>query len=87
MTNNIIALYLKKHRMTQTDFAASVDVSIGAVHQYINEIRPVSDKVCVRIEKFTQGELNRKNLRPDDWREVWPEIENFQYPNAMKLSE
>ena len=29
---------------------------------------------CVQIEKLTNGAVTRKDLRPDDWHEIWPEL-------------
>lgn len=36
--------------------------------------RPVPPKQCVRIERLTQGQVTRRDLRPDDWSEIWPEL-------------
>lgn len=30
---------------------------------------------CVAIESVTQGAVTRRDLRPDDWRAIWPELE------------
>lgn len=29
---------------------------------------------CVAIEKATRGVVTRQELRPDDWRAIWPEL-------------
>jgi DNA-binding transcriptional regulator YdaS (Cro superfamily) len=29
---------------------------------------------CVPIERATNGAVTRKDLRPDDWQEIWPEL-------------
>ena len=34
--------------------------------------RKPSPKLCVDIERETGGAINRRDLRPDDWREIWP---------------
>lgn len=36
--------------------------------------RPVPPKQCVRIERLTDGRVTRRDLRPDDWRDIWPEL-------------
>ncbi|EPI3744643.1 transcriptional regulator, partial [Neisseria gonorrhoeae] len=28
----------------------------------------------MQIEKLTGGAVNRKDLRPDDWHLIWPEL-------------
>jgi len=29
---------------------------------------------CVAIEKVTEGQVSRKELRPHDWHLIWPEL-------------
>ena len=29
---------------------------------------------AVLIEQFTVGEVTRKDLRPNDWQQIWPEL-------------
>ena len=31
-------------------------------------------KRCIQIEFATDGVVGRKDLRPDDWHEIWPEL-------------
>lgn len=64
--------YLKT--TSQAAFAASVGVSNGLVYQWANNIRPVSVLRCFAIEKATEGKVTRKDLRPDDWHLIWPEL-------------
>ena len=41
-------------------------------HGYANRVpSPVN---CVQIERATNGAVKRWDLRPDDWREIWPEL-------------
>lgn len=35
---------------------------------------PVPIEYCVSIEKATNGQVTRKDLRPDDWQQIWPEL-------------
>jgi DNA-binding transcriptional regulator YdaS (Cro superfamily) len=30
---------------------------------------------CARVETAVGGEVTRKELRPDDWQEIWPELD------------
>ncbi|RSE60379.1 helix-turn-helix domain-containing protein [Alcaligenes faecalis] len=71
---NPIAHYLNATGLTQAEFARRIGVSQSQVYQFLNDIRPVSEKVCVRIEERTNGELSRKHLRPHDWADIWPEL-------------
>jgi DNA-binding transcriptional regulator YdaS (Cro superfamily) len=60
----------------RTDFARAVGVSPDMVYQWIKGIRPVSAERCVAIEQATAGAVTRKDLRPDDWHLIWPELTN-----------
>ncbi|EKS9798257.1 MULTISPECIES: transcriptional regulator [Burkholderia] len=51
--------------------------AIGVTQQTISNwkeggaIRP---EHCSAIERFTGGAVTRPELRPNDWREIWPEL-------------
>jgi DNA-binding transcriptional regulator YdaS (Cro superfamily) len=32
----------------------------------------------VPIERATLGEVSRRDLRPDDWHEIWPELADLE---------
>jgi len=66
-----LSTYLKEH--SRTDFANSLHVSQGLIYQWEKQIRPISPKKCVEIERVTGGLVTRKDLR-DDWEELWPEL-------------
>ncbi|ROZ86933.1 hypothetical protein EF096_01805 [Pseudomonas neustonica] len=36
--------------------------------------RPASPEVASRLELVTKGQVTRKQLRPDDWSVIWPEL-------------
>ena len=51
---------------------------VGASYSYLRLIaygykRP-SAKIATAIEKATCGDITRKELRPEDWQDIWPEI-------------
>lgn len=64
--------YLLEHGITQEAFAADVEVTQGAVSQWIAGMPP-SPKKCVFIEKVTNSKVTRKDLR-SDWAAHWPEL-------------
>lgn len=41
-------------------------------HGYAN--RKPGPVYCHRIEVATEGAVTRRDLRPDDWRAIWPEL-------------
>ena len=44
------------------------------VSAWANGLRPFPEKHCVTIERETAGEIDRRELRPDDWLAIWPEL-------------
>ncbi|MDN8066305.1 transcriptional regulator [Burkholderia vietnamiensis] len=52
-------------------------IGIGVTQQTVSNwlkggvVRP---EQCSAIERFTAGAVTRRDLRPDDWREIWPEL-------------
>lgn len=54
--------------------ATAVGVSLGMLSQWKNKTRPVSARRCIAIENATKGQVTRKDLRPDDWAIIWPEL-------------
>lgn len=35
---------------------------------------------CVAIERVTGGAVTRRDLRPDDWWLIWPELVDADHP-------
>ncbi|MDP9902631.1 transcriptional regulator [Variovorax ginsengisoli] len=48
-------------------------------HGYAKRIP--SPQYCIAIERATGGSVTRRDLRPADWQDIWPEFEgNFNPP-------
>lgn len=69
-------------RGTHGDFAAQ----IGIDKVYLSQIASrkqggrsfvPSPALAVRIEQATQSQVTRRDLRPDDWQKIWPELVNI----------
>ncbi len=63
-------------------------VAIGAnapdVSSWLSGKRPVPIIHCVAIERATDGAVTRKELRPNDWPLIWPELAESVPPDATK---
>lgn len=57
--------YIKRHRLSQEEFAVQLDVSQGMVWQWLNGRRRVSAERAKQIEEVTDGEIMRSQIRPD----------------------
>lgn len=54
--------------------ARKIGVHMPDVSNWKRESRPVPVRHCVAIERATKGQVTRKDLRPDDWHIIWPEL-------------
>lgn len=61
---------------SQTALAAVLGVSKGAVSQWKDEDRRVPATHCVAIERATAGAVTRRDLRPDDFHLIWPDLDS-----------
>ncbi len=52
--------------------AASLGVTHAALGNW--KVRGVPIERCVAIERLGGGCITRKDLRPDDWHDIWPEL-------------
>jgi DNA-binding transcriptional regulator YdaS (Cro superfamily) len=51
-------------------------VAAGYSYQQIAhwKVRGVPAKHCAAIESATGSQVTRKDLRPNDWQQIWPEL-------------
>jgi DNA-binding transcriptional regulator YdaS (Cro superfamily) len=69
--------YLSTHG-SQTELARAIGAQPQLVWQWSTGVRPVPIERCVPIERATNGAVTRIDLRPDDWRDIWPELDEGQ---------
>lgn len=63
--------------------AASLAKAIGVSPSYLSQMAsgqsPISPERCVAIEKETGGVVSRRDLWPDGWDRIWPELKEAAY--------
>lgn len=64
----------------KSKFADSIGISISYLSQLSSGLASISPARCTSIEKATDGKVTRRDLRPDDWQEIWPELANSKHP-------
>ncbi|MES2787642.1 MAG: YdaS family helix-turn-helix protein [Pseudomonadota bacterium] len=69
-----IQSYLLKSATSQSCFARLIGVRPAVLYQWIKGIRPIPIARCLAIEEATKGEVSRRDLRPRDWQDIWPDI-------------
>ena len=65
----------------QTQLANALGVTAAAVSHWVTGLRPVPIQHCFAIERATRGAVTRRDLRPDDWHLIWPELSDM--PSAQ----
>lgn len=58
----------------QTAFAERCGTSVGYLRKAISKGQLLGASLCVAIEQDTKGAVTRKDIRPDDWAQIWPEL-------------
>lgn len=57
-----------------TKLACQLGISISFLSQMASGDAPISPRRCVEIEHATAGAVSRRDLRPNDWQAIWPEL-------------
>jgi DNA-binding transcriptional regulator YdaS (Cro superfamily) len=55
-----------------TKLSALLNLDIQVVSNWRKRGVPIER--CVAIENATKGKVTRRELRPNDWRDIWPEL-------------
>jgi DNA-binding transcriptional regulator YdaS (Cro superfamily) len=58
----------------QEAFAAECDTSLAYLRQVAYGNRLCREKLASKIEQASGSVVTRQVLRPDDWKEIWPEL-------------
>ncbi|MGL5470040.1 MAG: transcriptional regulator [Shewanella sp.] len=59
---------------SQAELARLLNISRPTVNQWVTGLRPVPARRCYAIESASKGAVTRRDLRPHDWQELWPEL-------------
>jgi DNA-binding transcriptional regulator YdaS (Cro superfamily) len=54
--------------------ARELKVSASWVSDWCQEKKTVPPALAVNVERLTNFEVRRQDMRPDDWRAIWPEL-------------
>jgi DNA-binding transcriptional regulator YdaS (Cro superfamily) len=56
-------------------FAERCGTTLAFLRNIVYGQRIAGEKLSVAIERESGGVVTRLDLRPDDWHEIWPELE------------
>lgn len=66
--------YFEIRGNSQQALADALGITQSRVSQLAKSKKPINPERCVAIETATGGLVTRKDLRPDDWQTIWPEL-------------
>ncbi len=66
--------YIRASRGNATNLATALGVHKTQISNWANANPTPPPARCVQIEQATAGQVSRKDLRPDDWQAIWPEL-------------
>jgi DNA-binding transcriptional regulator YdaS (Cro superfamily) len=69
-----LTTYLQTTGLNKAAFAREIGISSALLYQVENGIRKMPPKHCPAVEKATDRQVSRRDLRPDDWHQYWPEL-------------
>lgn len=66
--------WTRQSRGRQASLASFLSVRAATVCEWASGQKDPSVRVAAAIEQFTQGQVTRKELFPNDWQKIWPEL-------------
>lgn len=69
-----LSTYFIDTRTKKTAFARAIKVSPSLLHQWLRGIRPIAIQHGAAIERASGGAVTRKDLFPNTWADIWPEL-------------
>lgn len=67
--------------------AQALGVTPPVVSDWVTGKKGVPLERCVQIERATNGEVRRQELRPDDYQDIWPELAQAPAHSAQAATE
>lgn len=68
--------YFNEERGRQAALARALDAHAPDLSKWASGDRPIPEKYGAQIETATNGAVTRKEMFPDDWQKMWPELAN-----------
>lgn len=66
--------YFKQQSGNHSRLSKETSIASSFLYQMSKGTRTVPPRYCNAIEQATGGLVTRRDLRPDDWAEIWPEL-------------
>lgn len=60
----------------QREFSIKCETSLEYLRKAISKKQKLGAALSVALEKNSGGYVSRKDLHPDDWKKIWPELDH-----------
>jgi len=70
----VLKTWLSAERGRGARLAAHLRVPPSFVAKMASGDKPIPLEHATAIDKFTGGAVSRRDIRPDDWHLIWPEL-------------
>lgn len=72
--------YIGAERGRGAKLAEALAIAPELISQWKTGARAVPIERCYPIEEATAGAVTRRDLRPEDWHRIWPELVDGEHP-------
>ena len=62
-----------------SELARKIGVTPQAICFWRDGLRKIPAEKCSAIELATSGSVTRRDLRPNDWQQIWPELQEVDH--------
>lgn len=66
--------WVNEQRGRSLAIAQALGVSPPVVSDWVTGKKRIPIDRCPAIERVTAGAVTRRDMRPDDWQDIWPEL-------------
>lgn len=70
--------WVKGERGRSLAIAQYLGISAPVVSDWVSGKKAIAAEHCKAIERFTNGAVTCREMRPHDWHKYWPELEDLQ---------
>ncbi len=78
--------YIRQPENSASALAARAGIAPAFLYQIAHGKRQASAALARTMEGATSGAVTRRDLRPDDWWLIWPELVNGDHPAPLPAS-
>ena len=72
--------YIRRPENSASALAARVRIAPAFLYQIAHGKRQPSAALARAMEVVTSGAVSRRDLRPSDWGDIWPELIDDEHP-------